>query len=102
MTHTIMKRTILIGLTVLIACMPDRSQEIEQAMKTYDNLVFNMDADSIAGTYTVDGQLGKIVGRDTIRKFLKTFVDVKVLEYQSKTKSILFVGDTAKQEGIYH
>ena len=95
------RTTILIGLTFLISCSPDRTKEIEKAMKTYDNLVLTMDADAISDTYTVDGKLDDIVGRDSIRKFLKTFVDVKVLDYQSQTKSITFDGNTATQEGDY-
>jgi len=95
------KGVILVGLVFLISCNPDRTIEIEKAMKTYDNLILRMDADSIAETYTVDGKLDNIIGRDSIRRFLKTFVDVKVLDYQSWTKSIIFVGDTAKQEGDY-
>jgi len=76
--------------------------EIEAAMHYYDHLIKNTDADSIALLFTPDGDLGNIAhGRDSIRNFLRTFKDVKVISTGSITQSIAMGGDTALQKGSY-
>ncbi len=71
-------------------------------MKYYDHLIQNLDADSISLLYAPDGKLGNIaVGRDSIRKFLSSFKNVKVLSQLSTTESIDLMKDTATQRGIY-
>jgi hypothetical protein len=71
-------------------------------MKRYDRLVKKMDADSIALSYTEDGELGGIAkGRDSIRNFLATFRNVNVLSQVSQTSSIKITGDSALQKGNY-
>lgn len=95
------KNLILICLLFLSSYLPDERSEIEEAMTAYDKHLLNMDVDSIAATYAVDGKLGDVVGRDSIRKFLLTFVHLKVLEQNSQTKSIVIRGDMARQEGSY-
>jgi len=82
---------------------PDRKAEIESALKTYDRLIWKMDADSIADLYMAEGELGDIVhGRDSIRKFLSTFTNVKVLSVASTSEKIVFYQDTAIQNGRYN
>lgn len=77
-------------------------QEIENAMLRYDRLIQKMDADSIALLYAPDGDLGEMAhGRDSIRKFLLTFTNVKVLSTSSTSDSIVFNSDTAIQTGKY-
>ena len=77
-------------------------QEIETAMLRYDQLIQKMDADSIALLYAPDGDLGDIAhGRDSIRKFLSTFTNVRVLSTSSTSDSIVFSSDTAVQTGKY-
>ena len=52
--------------------------------------------------YTPDGNLGDIaIGRDSIKKFLTTFKNVKVLSQTSTTNSINIIHDTAIQKGSY-
>ncbi len=76
--------------------------EIEKAMHYYDHLIRNTDADSIALLFTPDGDLGSIAhGRDSIRRFLKTFTHVKVISTGSTTSSIEMGADTALQKGTY-
>jgi hypothetical protein len=76
--------------------------DVELAMKHYDNLILKLDADSISMLYTPDGNLGDIaVGRDSIKKFLSTFKNVKVLSQTSTTNSINIIHDTAIQKGSY-
>lgn len=75
---------------------------IESAMKRYDNLILKLDADSISMLYAPDGNLGNIaIGRDSIKKFLSSFKNVRVLSQSSITKSINLVGDSAVQKGTY-
>jgi len=89
---------------ILTACVSyvHRQQEVQDAMQHYDHLIQQMDADSIALLYTEDGDLGGIAhGRDSIRRFLSSFNNVKVLEVTSSTDSLAMTGDTAFQSGHY-
>ena len=80
----------------------DKKEEIKQALANYDRLIKKMDADSIAQMYTADGDLGDIAhGRDSIKKFLSTFVNVKVLSVHSSSEKIEIKEDTAIQNGRY-
>jgi hypothetical protein len=85
---------------MLLACA-DRRPAVEAAMRKYDRYILQVNADSIASCFAPDGRLGKLAGRDSIRAFLKTFNDVKVLEQGSTSKTIVMDGDNAKQEGHY-
>jgi ketosteroid isomerase-like protein len=95
---------IIAGLLLLLSSCnsQDKKQEIELALKTYDRLILKMDADSIAMMYTADGSLGDMAhGRDSIRKFLSTFTNVKVLSASSTSDKIDLKKDTAVQTGRY-
>ena len=88
----------------LISCNTSRhtKSSVELAMKYYDHLIQNLDADSIALLYTRDGNLGDLaLGRDSIRKFLSSFKNIRVLSQVSTTKSIAITHDTALQKGFY-
>ena len=88
----------------LFSCSAGKHNEkgVQSAMKQYDHYIQNLDADSIALLYTPDGDLGNIAhGRDSIRKFLSTFKNVKVLSQSSTTASIKITGDTSLQKGRY-
>ncbi len=75
---------------------------VEMRMKYYDHLIQQLDADSIALLYTPDGQLGEMArGRDSIKQFLSSFKNVKVLSQQSTSDAINIAGDTALQRGFY-
>ena len=77
-------------------------QELETAMHEYDRLIQKMDADSIALLYAADGDLGGIaLGRDSIRHFLASFKNVKVLSVTSTTDTLTLQNDTAFQSGRY-
>jgi hypothetical protein len=97
-----MKNVAVLSLCVflLLACA-DRRPEIERAMKRYDRFILQVDADSIASCFAPDGRLGKLGGRDSIRAFLKTFNEVKVLEQASTSETVVIDGDAARQEGHY-
>jgi len=97
----------ILGLTSLFACT-DRKKEIENAMAQYDHYTFTMTTDSLANTYAADGELGgkgmkTIIGRDSIRKFLKSFegASIKMISNGTKANSVNFKGDTALVEGTY-
>ena len=95
---------LLISISILfISCnsYSHNKSEIESAMKLYDRLLLKMDADSISMLYTPDGILADKVGRDSIRKFLSSFKDVRVLSQSSITRSIDIANDTAIQKGTY-
>ncbi len=85
------------------AChQPHTNVEIETAMQRYNRLIQKVDADSIAAIYTVDGELGdEVKGRDSIRRFLTKFKDIKVLSQRSATAFISLGSDTAMQKGSY-
>ncbi len=98
----------LLLILVSIAACTDRKNEIEAAMKQYDRLTFHLATDSIADTYTANGELGgkgmkTFIGRDSIRKFLKQFEasPIKMISNGTKAKSITFKNDTAIVEGTY-
>ena len=77
--------------------------DIESGMQRYDHLIQRLDADSIALLYAPDGDLGTIAhGRDSIRRFLASFKNVRVLSNTSVSDSIEIKGDTAFQNGTYH
>ena len=77
-------------------------QEVEAAMKYYDHLILTSNADSISLLYTPDGNLGNIaIGRDSIRKFLSSFKNIKVLSQSSISASVQIDADTAIQKGTY-
>ena len=84
-------------------CKHEHSKtEIETAMQQYDHLIQKMDADSIALLFTPDGNLGDIAkGQDSIRKFLASFKNVKVISTKSITKTIELSGDSSIQKGTY-
>jgi hypothetical protein len=91
-------------MTLLISCVTSKKNEkgVELAMKQYDHLILKLDADSIALLYAPDGDLGNIAhGRDSIRNFLLTFKNLKVLSQTSNTTFLKFSGDTALQKGTY-
>ena len=103
-----MRNKIFIGVftAFLFSCNAARNNKttsgVEAAMKQYDHLIQKMDADSIALLYAPDGRLGNIViGRDSIKKFLSSFKNVKVLSQSSITRSISLINDTAIQKGTY-
>lgn len=81
----------------------DKKNEIRVALRNYDRLVQKMDADSISMMYTPDGDLGTMAqGRDSIRKFLLTFVNVRVLSVSSTSDNIEITGDSAMQLGKFN
>jgi ketosteroid isomerase-like protein len=87
----------------MISCNDHHDKKsVELAMKQYDHLIKKMDADSIALLYPPDGDLGGIArGRDSIKKFLSTFKDLRVLSQSSTTNSIEIHNDTSIQTGTY-
>lgn len=88
----------------LLSCNTSRHSKfgVELAMKHYDRLLQKLDADSISLLYTPNGNLGNIaIGRDSIRKFLSSFKNIRVLSQISTTISIEIVHDTAIQKGNY-
>ena len=91
------------ALMMLLCCKQQHNQkEVELAMKQYDHLIQKMDMDSIALLYTADGDLGSMAhGRDSIRKFLAGFKNMKVLSQISTSDSTTINADTALQKGFY-
>jgi hypothetical protein len=99
-----LQQILFISIPILfISCKSNshNKSEIESAMKLYDRLLLKMDADSISMLYTPDGILADKVGRDSIKFFLSSFKDVRVLSQSSVTSSIDIINDTAIQKGTY-
>jgi ketosteroid isomerase-like protein len=95
----------IIGCILLISCATSEHNKkgVEAAMKHYDQLILLSDADSIALSYTPDGNLGDVaIGRDSIKKFLSSFKNIRVLTQSSATDSIKITKDTAIQYGKYY
>jgi hypothetical protein len=94
---------ILTGWLIIGSCRnrPD-TKNLREAMQTYDRLILKTDADSIALSYTVDGELGEMaLGRDSIRRFLYKFKDFKVLHQVSLIDTINIHQDTGYLAGSY-
>ncbi len=103
-----MKTSPLLLALVLLAACADRKSEIEKAVRQYDQLTFRMNADSLADSYLPNGVLSgkgmkKFIGRDSIRKFLKSFhtADIHLISNSTKAQSITFNRDTAIVNGTY-
>ncbi len=99
-------KTVLFLPLFLLIIKPAAAQHdkngVEMRMKYYDHLIQQLDADSIALLYMPDGQLGEMArGRDSIKQFLSSFKNVKVLSQQSTSESMHINGDTALQRGFY-
>lgn len=89
---------------LLISCAASKHSKssVETAMQQYNRYILNMDADSTALLFTPDGTLANIAkGRDSIRKLLSSFKNVKVLSQASTTQFIQIRKDTAIQKGMY-
>ena len=94
----------LAGFFLVTSCTRSLHNEagVKSAMKNYDQLILKLDADSISILFTADGNLGNVAkGRDSIKKFLASFKNIRVLSQFSTTDSIHIVGDTAVQKGKY-
>jgi ketosteroid isomerase-like protein len=103
-----MKNLSFLFAALILAACADRKAEIEKAMRDYDHLTFRMNADSLADNYLSNGVLNgkgmkRLVGRDSIRKFLKSFnpADIHLISNSTKPESIHFSGDTAIVMGAY-
>jgi hypothetical protein len=98
-----MYRWSILLLLFIISCHDDHKRKgVEQAMKQYDHLIKNMDADSIALLYAPGGNLGDVAhGRDSIRKFLLRFKNYTVLSQVSTTSFVKVDGDSSIQQGTY-
>ena len=97
---------LLLNIFFLLSCNSTRVSKnktgVEAAMKKYDGLILKLDAGAISLLYTPDGNLGNIaIGRDSIKKFLSSFKNVRVLSQSSTTSSIIISGDSAVQKGSY-
>jgi len=104
-TKKILRFLFFITFVLMLSCIDSRKNKlgVESAMKRYDNLILKLDADSISKSYTSDGNLGNIaIGRDSIKKFLLSIKNVRVLSQLSRTSTIDVIGDSAIQKGIYY
>jgi ketosteroid isomerase-like protein len=93
---------LIIGIIFCSCKHSHTTNEVEAAMQKYNSLIQAMDADGISKMFTPDGKLGDVAqGRDSIKKFLSSFVNSKVLSQRSNTKSIELKADSATQKGMY-
>lgn len=94
----------LAAVLFLLSCAASTRNEkgVEAGMQHYDRLILKLDADSIAWLFTPNGNLGDIaIGRDSIKTFLGSFKNVRVLTQISNTTSLQLTRDSALQKGTY-
>src|SRR5262245_11823658 len=96
-TNLHMKQIPFLIVALVFAACTDRKSEIEKAMRQHDQLTFRMNADSLADSYLSNGVLSgkgmkRFVGRDSIRKFLKSFnpTGIHLISNSTKVQSITF------------
>ena len=90
--------------SLLLSCRSSEHSKsgVEKALQHYDQLILKLDADSIAWLYTPDGRMGEMAkGRDSIKVFLSSFQNIKVLSQHSTSDTVNITADTAIQQGIY-
>ena len=97
------KRLSILLLPLALSCSnTHNAKAVRAAMHHYDHLILTLDGDGIAKLYTEDGELGNMArGRDSIRKFLAGFSNMKVLSQASTTDSLSMQTNTALQKGNY-
>lgn len=105
------KALLIVGIVAIFSlCIAPKiqaqSQEIDRSMNHYDHLVLKGSYDSIANMFTANAELKgenqtPIVGREQIRKLLRSFKGANVLKYETYPRHTLFGGDSAIQSGSY-
>jgi uncharacterized protein (TIGR02246 family) len=89
------------------ALAPDAEEQVKAAMRRYERLTLEMDAEGIAAMFTSDGELinaGKTIARTpaSIRAFLQSFDGkVRVEENADSIESVTVTGATAVLTGTY-
>ena len=106
-----MSRSLLCASLLLVGCGRFRSSspaqaEVERALASYSDLMLAMAPDRLAASYTPDGELsdaeqGPVIGPDSIRAFLASFSDYRVLANRLSADSTRVTADTAWQVGTY-
>lgn len=81
-------------------------QKLVLELANYGEALRRMDYDQVANFFVESGEVthsgGEPVrGRESIRKFLKSFAEFKVLEYAIQAESIVVEGSAAKQTGFF-
>jgi ketosteroid isomerase-like protein len=88
-------------------CSENKEQLVKDRMHYYDSQIVTMNASAISQIYSEDGMMldpnGKVIqkGRKSIKNFLKTFQNMKVLHNNSVSEKIEIKGDSAFQSGMY-
>jgi uncharacterized protein (TIGR02246 family) len=92
------------------SCFSSRPSEVEsvqQALQNYSRLILHMDNDGIADLFTEQGEIinpgqPEIKGRESIRKFLGSFTEYKVIAESLQPDSTSVSGTRAVQFARYH
>jgi hypothetical protein len=85
----------------------NKDEVVLNCLKVYDTHLRNMNADSLAGMFAENGDLGQegqpfIAGRADIRNYLNSFgKEIIMMENSSQSLTIDFAGDSAMQKGTY-
>ena len=101
-----MKVFLFLLISSLCSSLSAQTKEIDRLMNRYDQFILRGAYDSIANMFDVSGQLqgenqSPIVGREAIRRLLKSFAGATVLKYETFSKGTSFDADTAIQSGSY-
>ncbi len=118
-----MKRSNLFLLIILVivtlclgACSSSRlssggsaasASALEEALQNYQDMVLHMNNGGIANLFAEQGELinpggAPIRGRESIRKFLNSFTEYKVIEENLQADSTVIIGASAMQIVHYH
>jgi len=78
----------------------------QATIKRYERFVLEMKPDSISNLFTTDAEIGHenqrpVRGRDSIRAFLSSFKNVRVIENRDDISAVSMRGDSATVNGTY-
>src|SRR5215470_5868925 len=86
-------------LAYMYSCPHSKTGSTPQTViRNYERLVLEMKADSISNLFTTDAEIGHenqrpVRGRDSIRAFLSSFKNVRVIENRDDISAVSMRGD---------
>ncbi len=104
LVHLLRNTIILSLLFTFTSCISSEKSKKSfiTGMQKYDSYILTANAKGIAQLFKEDGNLGNVaIGRDSIEKFIASFVNIKVLSQKSTTTSISLKKLTGIQKGTF-
>jgi ketosteroid isomerase-like protein len=96
---------IILICVVASSCTNDKTA-VEREMRNYGHMILTRQYDSMVHKFMPHGELASegqhsIFGRDSIADLFKSFAGATVIKYETTSKSVVFKGDDAIQDGSY-